>query len=81
MMFSGFASDISPFISFGKFEYEYFIELVCDFVQDSATDSCMLLKRKSYTKYRYIKGDCTIKSKDAQYLYDYRDKYKFHLYK
>lgn len=77
MTFSEYASDLSPFISFGKSEHEYFTELVGNFIQDAAMDSCKLLKRKSDTKYRYIKGDRTIQPKDAQYLYDHRDKSKF----
>lgn len=77
MTFSEYASDLSPFISFGKSEHEYFTELVGNFVQDAAMDSCKLLKRKPDTKYRYIKGDRTIQPKDAQYLYDHRDKNKF----
>ena len=77
MTFSEYALDLSPFISFGKSEHEYFTELVGNFIQDAAMDSCKLLKRKPDTKYRYIKGDRMIQSKDAQYLYDHRDKSKF----
>ena len=77
MTFSEYVSDLSPFISFGKSEHEYFTELVGNFVQDAAMYSCKLLKRKPDTKYRYIKGDRTIQQKDAQYLYDHRDKSKF----
>lgn len=77
MLFSEFASGLSPFISFGTSEQDYFTELIGNFVQDAAMDSCQLLKRKPDTKYRYIKGYRTIQPKDAQYLYDYRDKEKF----
>lgn len=77
MTFSEYASDLSPFISFGKSEHEYFTELVGNFVKDAAMDSCKLLKRKPDTKYRYIKGDRPIQAKDAQYLYNHRDKDKF----
>lgn len=77
MTFSEYASDLSPFISFGKSEHDYFTELVGNFIQDAAMDSCKLLKRKPDTKYRYIKGDRTIQPKDAQYIYDHRDKSKF----
>ena len=77
MKFSEYASGLSPFISFGKSEHDYFTELVGNFVQDAAMDSCKLLKRKPDTKYRHIKGDRTIQPKDAQYLYDHRDKNKF----
>ena len=58
-------------------EHEYFTELVGNFVQDAAMDSCKLMKRKPDTKYRYIKGNRTIQPKHAQYLYDHRDKNKF----
>lgn len=77
MTFSEYALGLSPFISFGKSEHEYFTELVGNFVKDAAMDSCKLLKRQSDTKYRYIKGTRTFQPKDAQYLYDYRDKDKF----
>ena len=77
MTFSEYASGLSPFISFGKSEHEYFTELVGNFVQDAAMDSCKLLKRKPDTRYRYIKGDRAIQPKDAQYLYEHRDKSKF----
>lgn len=77
MTFSEYVSDLSPFISFGKSEHEYFTELIGNFVQDAAMDSCKLLKRMPDTKYRYIKGNRTIQPKDAQYLYDHRDKSKF----
>lgn len=77
MTFSEYALGLSPFISFGKSEHEYFTELVGNFVKDAAMDSCILLKRQSDTKYRYIKGIRTIQPKDVQYLYDYRDVIKF----
>jgi hypothetical protein len=77
MTFSEYALGLSPYISYGKSEHDYFTELVGNFVQDAAMDSCKLLKRKSDTKYRYIKGDRTIQPKAAQYLYNQRDKSKF----
>ena len=77
MTFSEYALGLSPFVSFGKSEHDYFTELVGNFVKDAAMDSCVLLKRQPDTKYRYIKGIRTIQPKDAQYLYDYRDKDKF----
>lgn len=76
MTFSEYALGLSPFISFGKSEHEYFTELVGNFVKDAAMDSCKLLKRKPDTMYRYIKGERTFQPKDAQYLYDHRDKDK-----
>ena len=77
MTFSEFALELSAYISFGKSERDYFTELVGNFIQDAAMDSCKLLKRKPDTMYRYIKGDRTFQPKDAQYLYDHRDKDKF----
>ena len=77
MTFSEYALGLSPFVSFGKSEHDYFTELVGNFIQDAAMDSCKLLARKPDTKYRYIKGDRTFQPKDAQYLYDHRDKDKF----
>lgn len=77
MTFSEYALGLSPFISFGKSEHDYFTELVGNFVKDAAMDSCQMLKRQPDTKYRYIKGSRPIQQKDAQYLYDYRDLDKF----
>lgn len=77
MTFSEFALELSAYISFGKSERDYFTELVGNFIQDAAMDSCKLLKRKPDTMYRYIKGNRTFRPKDAQYLYDHRDRDKF----
>lgn len=77
MTFSEFASDLSAYISSGKSEHDYFTELVGNFIQDAAMDSCKLLERKPDTMYRYIKGDRIFQPKDAQYLYDHRDVIKF----
>ena len=46
MTFSEFALELSAYISFGKSERDYFTELVGNFIQDAAMDSCKLLKRK-----------------------------------
>lgn len=77
MTFSEYAQGLSPYISYGKSEADYFIELIGNFITDAAMDSCVLLKRKADTKYRYIKGGRQIQPKDAQYLYDHRDLKKF----
>lgn len=77
MTFSEYALALSPFISYGKGEADYFTELIGNYIEDAAMDSCQLLKRRPDTKYRYIKGSRLIKSKDAQYLYDHRDNKKF----
>lgn len=77
MTFSEYALGLSPFISFGKSEHEYFTELIGNFVKDAAMDSCKVLKNKPDTKYRYITGKRSIQPKDAQYLYDHRDFDKF----
>lgn len=77
MTFSEYALGLSPFISFGKTEHDYFTELAGNFVNDAAMDSCQILKRKPDTKYRYIMGRRSIQPKDAQYLYDHRDLDKF----
>ena len=77
MTFSEYALGLSPYISYGKSEYAYFTELVGNFVQDAAMDSCKLLKRQKDTKYRYITGKRFFQPKEAQYLYDHRDKSKF----
>lgn len=77
MTFSEFASELAPYISFGKTDPDYFVDLIGNFIQDAAMYSCKLLDRKPDTQYRYIKGDRTFQPKDAQYLYDYRDVIKF----
>lgn len=55
MTFSEYALGLSPFISYGKSEHDYFTELIGNFIKDAAMDSCQILKRKDDTKYRYIK--------------------------
>lgn len=77
MTFSEFALGLLPFISYGNSKEDYFTELVGNFIQDGAMDSCQLLKNKNDTKYRYIVGRRSIQPKDAQYLYDHRDVVKF----
>ena len=77
MTFPEYATVLSAYISYGKSEYDYFTELIGNFIQDAAMDACKLLKRQNDTKYRYIKGIRLIQVKDAQYLYDHRDKEKF----
>ena len=76
MEFTEYAKGLFPFISFGKKEAPYFVELIGNYIKDSAMDSCVLLKRKPDTQYRYVNGS-PIKPKDAQYLYDHRDVEKF----
>lgn len=77
MTFSEYALGLSPYISYGRSEADYFTELVGNFINDAAMDSCKLLKRVPDTKYRYIKGARLIQPKDAQYLYDHKDIKKF----
>lgn len=77
MNFSEYAMGLSPFISFGKSEYDYFTELIGNFIKDAAMDACKILKKKDDTKYRYIRGNRPITAKDAQYIYDHRDTEKF----
>lgn len=74
--FTEYAKGLFPFISFGKKESPYFIELIGNYIKDSAMDSCALLHRKADTQYRYVNGS-SIQAKDAQYLYDHRDTAKF----
>ena len=77
MNFSEYATGLAPFLSFGKSEYDFFTELIGNFIKDAAMDACKILKRKDDTKYRYVRGDRLIKSNDAQYLYNHRDIDKF----
>ena len=77
MTFSEYALGLSPFISYGKSEHDYFTELIGNFIKDATMDSCQILKRKDDTKYRYIRGTRTIPQRDAKYLYTHRDSDKF----
>ncbi len=77
MTFSEYAQGLSPFCSRGASEYEYFTELVENFIEDAAMDACKILSKKDDTKYRYIIGSRQIQPKDAQYLYNHRDLSKF----
>lgn len=77
MLFSEYTLGLSPYISFGKSEADYFTELIGNFIQDAVMDSCVLMKRKPDTKYRYIRGDRIIQIKDAQFIYNHRDIKKF----
>lgn len=74
--FTEYAKGLFPFISFGKREAPYFVELIGNYIKDSAMDSCALLKRKPDTQYRYVNGS-PIQPKDAQYIYEHRDTAKY----
>ena len=50
MTFSEYALGLSPFISYGKSEQDYFTELVGNFIEDAAMDSCQILKRQPDTR-------------------------------
>lgn len=76
MQFTEYTKGLFPFISSGKAEASYFVEIIGNYIQDSAMYSCALLNRKPDTQYRYVNGS-PIQSKDAQYLYDHRDTVKF----
>lgn len=65
MKFSEYALGLSPYISYGNSEADYFTELIGNFIEDAAIDSCALLKHKPDTKYRCIRGDRPIQPKDA----------------
>ena len=56
---------------------QYFNEIIGNFIQDAAVDSCPVLHKKADTKYRYLKGTRKIQPEDASYLYSNRDKKKF----
>lgn len=77
MTFSEFASGLQPYCSGGLDKEQYFNELIGNFIQDAAMDSCPILQKKRDTKYRYITGKRQITPKDALYLYEHRDKRKF----
>lgn len=76
MQFTEYAKGLFPFISSGKVESDYFVDIIGNYIHDSAMDSCALLNRKPDTQYRYVNGN-SIQSRDAQYLYDHRDTVKF----
>lgn len=77
MTFSEYALGLYPYISYGRQEPDFFTELIGNFIEDASMDACQILKKADDTKYRYVKGDRTITKKDAQYIYDHRDKNKF----
>lgn len=77
MKFSDYAQGLLPYISGGASEPIFFTEIIGNFIQDAAMDACAVLKRKSDTRYRYIKGGRDIQAKDAQYIYDHRDMDKY----
>lgn len=77
MTFSEYALGLMAYVSYGKSESEYFTELVGNFIEDAAMESCILLDRKADTQYRYVRGTRAFSPKSAQYLYDHRDKEKF----
>lgn len=77
MDFSEFANGLFPYCSGNLKEVQYFNEIIGNFIQDAAMDSCPLLQKKDDTKYRYLKGTRSIPPNDAKYLYIHRDKKKF----
>ena len=50
MTFSEYALGLSPYISFGKSEHEYFTELIGNFIQDAVMNSCEILKKEKKTQ-------------------------------
>ncbi len=74
--FKDYAKGLSPFISYGKTEADFFVAIIGNFIKDAAIDSCKLLQYKPDTQYRYMIGN-PIQKKDAQYLYDHRDIKKY----
>ena len=56
---------------------QYFNEIIGNFIQDAAMDSCPILHKKADTKYRFLRGTRKIQPVDAKYLYANRDKEKF----
>ena len=77
MEFSEFASGLLPFCIGQMKKEQYFNEIVGNFIQDAAMDSCPVLHKKADTKYRFLKGTRKIQPADASYLYANRDKKKF----
>lgn len=77
MTFAEYALGLFPYCSFGKSKSVYFTELIGNFIEDAALYSCSLLKLKNDTKYRLVMNKRQITPKDAQFLYDHRDSFKF----
>ena len=77
MNFSEFATGLFPFCSGHLGKEQYFNEIIGNFIQDSAMDSCPILEKKPDTKYRYLSGKRVIPLKEAKYIYNHRDKKKF----
>lgn len=76
MNFSEFATGLFPFCSGHLGKEQYFNEIIGNFIQDSAMDSCPILEKKPDTKYRYLSGKRVIPLKEAKYIYNHRDKKK-----
>lgn len=55
MEFSEFASGLLPFCIGQMKKEQYFNEIVGNFIQDAAMDSCPVLHKKADTKYRFLK--------------------------
>ena len=77
MKFSEFTSGLLPFCIRQMKKEQYFNEIIGNFIQDAAMDSCPILHKKADTKYRFLRGTRKIQPADAKYLYANRDKEKF----
>ena len=77
MKFSEFTSGLLPFCIGQMKKEQYFNEIIGNFIQDAAMDSCPILHKKADTKYRFLRGTRKIQPADAKYLYVNRDKEKF----
>lgn len=77
MKFSEFTSGLLPFCIGQMKKEQYFNEIIGNFIQDAAMDSCPILHKKADTKYRFLRGTRKIQPADAKYLYANRDKEKF----
>lgn len=54
MNFSEFATGLFPFCSGHLGKEQYFNEIIGNFIQDSAMDSCPILEKKPDTKYHIV---------------------------
>ena len=79
MTFSEYASGLYPFLSYGKNEAEYFVELIGHFLKDAALEACIPLSRDPGTQTRYVtgSGDRPLPGKYAKYIYENRDLGKY----
>lgn len=76
MEFKDYVNGLKPYISNGKSDSDFFVEIIGNFIDDAVMDSCQLLEFKPDTQYRYMKGN-PMQKKHVQYVYNHRNPIKY----